>query len=108
LPPGLADTACVDVLEWVADWHAANEHRLAERGIASALHQWRKHPKQSVGINLTRGDYESELLAWESGEVELGMGRIGRPSEATFEHHEITTRAELLELLERIARSLPS
>ena len=63
-------------------------------------------PKHARWLNLERGEYTAELIVWDTGEAESGIGGPG--TAGISEHHEISSVAQLEELLARLVNSLRS
>jgi len=63
-------------------------------------------PKHARWLNFERGEFRAELIVWDTGEAESGVGGPGMAN--VFEHHEIGSVAQLEELLARLVDSLRS
>lgn len=58
-------------------------------------------PNPSCSLNLRRGDYEVDLLIWDSGEAELAVGSVdGMISQVHFD--DVRNRSDLGELLSKL------
>lgn len=91
----------VDLLAYLALWHAEHVAAAAERGITLTLSRTGEdRPKTAAWITGTRGDHDAQLVVWSSGEAEFTAGTPGNPT--ANEHHELEGSEELEALLDRL------
>lgn len=95
----------VNLIAFVLLWAQSLQAWLGQQDIVLDFGQSpADRPKRSCWINLSRGEQESELLLWESGEAELSSSR---PSTGiTQEHYELHELADLGPVLSQLLAGL--
>ncbi|MFD3838246.1 hypothetical protein ACFWWC_18570 [Streptomyces sp. NPDC058642] len=103
-----------EIVQWLTDWHAAQEHELRSRGISATVNQpapgaaTRGRPKATaVRLTLESGERLGKLFVWESGSAALLF--IDSQAEYTWEDQQVITSeddlsrilAPLIQLVER-------
>lgn len=95
----------VNLIEFVLIWAESLQAWLGQQGILLSFGQSSADRlKRSCWINLRRGEQESELLLWESGEAELNYSS---PSTGmSQEHHELLDLTDLRPVLSQLLTRL--
>jgi hypothetical protein len=95
----------VNLIAFVLIWAESLQAWLGQQGILLNFGQSpADRPKRSCWINLRRGEQESELLLWESGEAELSSSS---PSAGiSQEHYELLELADLRPVLSQLLTRL--
>jgi hypothetical protein len=95
------DVFKVNLIAFVELWAQSLQAWLGERDILLEFGQSpADRPKRSCWINLRRGEQESELLLWESGEAELNISPVsGGASQEHYDLHELTDLGPVLSKL---------
>ena len=90
-----------DLLEAMKAWYDGHAELLRASGIEITWdHTKDDRPKHAQWIRVSGSAAEVELIVWDTGEAESGIARSGMAN--IDEHHEVTTVAQLTELLERL------
>lgn len=91
------------ILDHLEDWLRSNEEELRRRGLAPSFERGPVTPKSAAWANLDGNGWIVQVIAWESGEVELLARREECEELEVNEYHVIYERAELVERLTRLA-----
>lgn len=83
----------------MAEWVEANSGRLQVLGLVTFRRSDEERAKPSAHLVVSAGGRVSEMIVWDSGEVEL---TYGTPDDPCDEHHEVDDPAELDRLLEQL------
>lgn len=90
---GMSDFA---PLEWVRRWSDEEAPELLEAGVhVSLITGPGSHEPSSVWINVEYGGECGHLILWETGELDLFVGRIGTPEPTVNMHETVKTNSEL-------------
>lgn len=85
-----------EIVQWLVDWHAAQEHELRSRGISATVNQpapgtsTRGRPKATaVSLTLESDERLGKLFVWESGSASILF--IDSQTEYTWQDQQVIT-----------------
>jgi hypothetical protein len=95
----------VDFLAAMEAWYRRRAEPLRASGIGITIGRTEgDRPKHARWVGARNSAADAELIVWDTGEAEFGIARPGMPN--VDEHHEISSVAQLEELLERLVASV--
>jgi hypothetical protein len=90
-----------EIVQWLMDWHAAQEHELRSRGISTTVNQpapgatTRGRPKAAaVSLTLESDERLGKLFVWESGSASLLF--IDSQTEYTWQDQQVITSEDVM------------
>jgi hypothetical protein len=96
----------MDIFDELEAWLSSMEAALESKGFIAKIERSEiDRPNPSINLNLRRGDYEVDILIWESGEAAWVSGET--EESVTSVHFDDVRREEgLADLLSRLTDSM--
>lgn len=90
------------VLRDLSSWLEAHESGLTARGYqVEYTESPEDRPKKSASLMISTEQRVGQLILWETGEAELGLGDISTP-EISQQHREITSHSNLVDATQEL------